>query len=177
MGKAQDRFQKIQDRIAQTLRELPPIIGEEAVNFTLDNFERQGWLGNSVERWQKRKNPTKWGKRDETDRAILVKTAKLKRSIRISKIYEDKVTIQAGGADIPYARAHNEGFRGDVTQQVSAHIRKGKNGENISVSEFKRTIRQNIPKRKFIGGESESQYLRARIRRVTIAHIRNKMKL
>lgn len=124
MGKAQDRFQQIQDRIAQTLRELPPIIGEEAVNFTLDNFERQGWLGNSVEPWQKRKNPTKWGKRDETDRAILVKTAKLKRSIRISKIHEHKVTIQAGGADIPYARVHNEGFKGDVTQKVGEYIRK-----------------------------------------------------
>lgn len=172
----EEALRKIQEKVAATLRELPPVIGEAAVNFTLDNFERQAWLGDNTEPWQKRKNPTKWGKRDETDRAILVKTAKLKRSIRISRIVDNAVYIQAGGTDVPYARVHNEGFRGEVKQQVKPHTRKMKDGKTVGVSEFERTIQQNIPKRKFIGHESESPYLRAKIRRETLAYIRSRMK-
>lgn len=173
---AEEAMRKFQDKMATTLRELPPIIGEAAVNFTLDNFERQAWLGDNTENWQKRKNPTKWGKADDTGRALLVKTAKLKRSIRISRIVENAVYVHAGGADVPYARVHNEGFRGKVEQKVKAHTRKMKDGKTVGVSEFERTIQQNIPKRKFIGHESESPYLRAKIRRETLAHIRNRMK-
>ena len=172
----EEAMRKLQDKLAGTLRELPAVVGEAAVNFTLENFERQAWLGNTAENWQKRKNPTKWGKADETDRAILIKTGKLKRSIRISRIVENAVYIQAGGADVPYAKAHNEGFRGAVNQTVKPHVRKMKDGRNIGVSEFQRTIQQNIPKRKFMGYESESPYLRAKIRREVLAHFRNRMK-
>lgn len=173
---AGDAIISIQQKLASTLRELPVVVGEAAVNFTIENFERQAWLGNTAENWKKRKNPTKWGKADETDRALLVKTGKLKRSIRISRLVENAVYIQAGGADVPYAKAHNEGFQGAVNQTVKPHIRKMKDGRNIGVDEFQRTIQQNIPKRKFIGHESESPYLRAKIRREVIAHFRNRMK-
>jgi len=54
---AEEAFQKVQDHIAQTIKELPPIIGEEAVNFFIDNFDQQGWQGDSFEPWQKRLNP------------------------------------------------------------------------------------------------------------------------
>jgi len=67
---AEEAMRKLQENLSGTLRELPAVIGEAAVNFTLDNFDRQAWLGNNTEPWQKRKNPTKWGKRDETDRII-----------------------------------------------------------------------------------------------------------
>lgn len=173
---AEEAMKKLQDNLATTLRELPPVVGEAAVNFTLDNFDRQAWLGNTTEKWQKRKNPTKWGKRDDEGRALLVKTGKLKRSIRISRIVENSVYIQAGGADVPYAKVHNEGFRGAVTQKVKPHVRKMKDGKTQSVSEFERTIQQNIPKRKFLGYEAESPYLRAKIKREALAHFRNRMK-
>ncbi|MRM86670.1 phage virion morphogenesis protein, partial [Riemerella anatipestifer] len=81
---AEEYFEQLQRRVAQTLRELPPIIGEEVVHFAQDNFDRQSYNG---EAWQKRKNPTKWGKRDEEGRALLVKTAKLRRSIRIGQVW------------------------------------------------------------------------------------------
>lgn len=167
---------KLQDKLAQTFRDLPAIIGEEAVNFTLENFEHEGFQGDSFEAWQRRKNPTAWGKRDETDRALLVKTAKLKRSIRISKVMEDRVFISAGGEDIPYAKVHNEGFEGEVTQNVAEHIRKTKTLKNVKVSAFTRKIYQQIPKRKFIGGQSESSQLRSRIQNVAIQELNKILK-
>lgn len=171
---AEEAMQKAQDRISEIFRELPPIIGEEAVNFTIENFDAQGWQGDSFEPWQKRLNPNAWGKKDDTSRAILIKTAKLKRSIRVSYINKDTgdVYIQAGAADVPYARAHNEGFSGEVTQNVGEHIRKTKNLKNVKVSAFKRTIQQNIPKRKFIGDAHDSSQLRTRIRNAAIEHFK-----
>ena len=173
---AGDAMISMHQKLASTLRELPAVVGEAAVNFTIENFERQAFLGNTAENWQKRKNPTKWGKTDDTDRDLLIKTVKLKRSIRISRLVENAVYIQAGGADVPYAKAHNEGFRGAVNQTVKPHIRKLKDGRNIGVDEFQRTIQQNIPARKYFGHESESPYLRAKIRREVLAHFRNRMK-
>ena len=164
MASAEEVFSQLQEKLANKFRELPPIIGEEAVNFSLENFDAQGWQGDSFEQWQKRLNPNAWGKKDDPGRALLIKTGKLRRSIRVSKIVEDSVYVQAGGADVPYAKAHNEGFTGAVNQSVGEHFRNGKKGENIKVSAFARTIQQNIPKRKFIGGENESSQLRNRIR-------------
>lgn len=165
-------FDKIQERLASTLRTLPAIIGEEAVNFSLEAFDKQQWTGYSTDRWAKRKNPTKWGKADETDRALLVKTGKLKRSIRVTRILNDRVWIGAGGADVPYARAHNYGFKGTVKQNVNAFTKKMKSGKTITVSAHSRKILQNIPQRQFIGGEKDSPYLKARVRRVVLLELK-----
>lgn len=173
---AADQFAKIQQRLAQTLRTLPAIIGEEAVNFSLEAFDREAWNGNTTENWVKRKNPTKWGKADETDRALLIKTGKLKRSIRVTRILNDRVRIGAGGADIPYARIHNYGFSGKVNQNVKAFTRRMQNGKTINVSGFNRTINQRIPKRQFIGGEKDSPFLKQRVKRVIILELKQVMK-
>lgn len=166
--KAEDILMKYQERLAQTFRELPYAIGAEAEAFVQDNFDRQSWNG---EAWQKRKNPTKWGKRDEEGRALLVKTAKLRRSLR-KEVFQDKVTLIIGGADVPYAKAHNEGFKGVVHQNVNPFIRKGKKGEPVAVKGFQRTILQNIPKRQFIGSESQSAELKERIKNVVEKELR-----
>lgn len=168
----EDFLKTKQNELAQTLRQLPAIIGEEVVNFTLDNFQAEGWQGDSFEAWPQRKNPTAWGKRADTDRALLVKTGKLKRSIRVGKIADDKVTIIAGGADVPYARVHNEGFEGEVTQNVHEHTRKTKNLKNVKVKAFTRRIHQQIPKRKFIGSADESSQLRTKIRNACVEELR-----
>ncbi|WP_313253158.1 phage virion morphogenesis protein [Empedobacter sp.] len=167
-----DRLKKIQDGLAQTFRILPPILGEEAVNFSLNSFDQEAWSGESQQVWNKRKNPTKWGKPDETGRALLVKTGQLKRSIRITRITNNVVYIGAGGADTPYARTHNFGFRGKVDQNVRAFTRKMKNGKTQQVKEHQRTIHQNIPKRQYIGGDKDSPYLKARLRRASIVELK-----
>lgn len=175
MATLEEVLRRRQEQAAEALRELPPIIGNEAVNFSLETFDKQAWPGNSTEVWPKRKNPTKWGKADG-GHPLLQKTMKLKRSIRVTRIEEDKVWIGAGGADIPYARAHNEGFKGYISQKVKP-FSYTRNGKKVDIKAgFERTILQNIPQRRFIGGEKDSPYLKTRVRRVAIAHFRNKLK-
>ena len=163
MASIEDKIREAQQELAGKLRQLPPIIGEEVVNFALDNFQREAWQSSGAHPWQKRKNPTKWGKKDEEGRALLVKTGKLKRSIRVGAIRDDKVSIIAGGADVPYAKAHNEGFQGLVHQHVREHFRTTRQMKNIRVKAHDRTIFQNIPKRQFIGNWNESPELAERI--------------
>ncbi|WP_312133411.1 phage virion morphogenesis protein [Empedobacter sp.] len=167
-----DRLKKIQEGLAQTFRNLPPILGEEAVNFSLNSFDQEAWSGDFQDTWQNRKNPTKWGKPDDTGRALLVKTGQLKRSVRVIRITNNMVYIGAGGADTHYARAHNFGFRGKVDQNVRAFTRKMKNGKSQQVKEHKRTIHQNIPKRQYIGGDKDSPYLKARLRRASVLELK-----
>lgn len=156
----EEKLKEMQASLAEKLRQLPPIIGEEVVNFALDNFQNESWEGKP---WQKRKNPTKWGKADDEGRALLVKTGKLKRSIRVGEIMEDKVSIIAGGEDVPYARAHNEGFQGLVHQHVREHFRTTRKMKTVKVKAHDRVIDQNIPKRPFIGNWYESAELEKRI--------------
>lgn len=103
------------------MKALPKRVGAEVVNFALDNFKRQGFLDVGVTRWQKRKNPTAWGTRPKrNNRPILVDTGRLRRSIRVINANSDTVVV---GTSVPYARAHNEGFTGKVTQRVRAFNR------------------------------------------------------
>ncbi|HLS12210.1 MAG TPA: phage virion morphogenesis protein [Flavobacteriaceae bacterium] len=159
----EDRLSKLQQEIAGKLRQLPPIIGKEVVNFSLDNFKAQAWQNKEVEPWEKRKSPTKWEQKQDDDRALLVNSGQLRRSIRVGKTHDDKVQIIAGGADTPYARAHNEGFKGLVHQHVREHIRRTRNGGQYTVKAHDRSIEQNIPKRQFIGNSAQSAELRERI--------------
>lgn len=159
--KLEDLLSQIEKPLAETLRNLPPILGNEVVNFAHDNFDRQSFNGIA---WEKRKNPTKWGKRDDEGRSLLIQTGKLRRSIRVSQILQDRVIITAGGADVPYAKTHNEGVSGMVEQNVKPFTRRSKKGKMHGVDGFKRTIYQNTPKRQFISGTDESPELRNRLK-------------
>lgn len=93
----------------------------------------------------------------------------------MGKIEEDKVTIMAGGDEVTYARVHNEGFEGEVTQNVPEHIRKTKTLKEVKVKAFTRRIHQQIPKRKFIGSADESSQLRSRIRTACLNELKKIM--
>lgn len=161
--KLEDLLSQIEKPLAETLRNLPPILGEEVVIFAQDNFDMQSFNGIA---WEKRKNPTKWGKRDDEGRSLLIQTGKLRRSIRVSQILQDRVIITAGGADVPYAKAHNEGVSGMVEQNVKPFTRRSKKGKMHGVDGFRRSIHQNIPKRQFISGTNESPELRNRLKEI-----------
>lgn len=167
--KLEDLLSQIEKPLAETLRNLPPILGEEVVNFAHDNFDRQSFNGIA---WEKRKNPTKWGKRDDEGRSLLIKTGKLRRSIRVSQILQDRVIITAGGADVPYAKAHNEGVSGMVEQNVKPFTRRSKKGKMHGVDGFTRTINQNIPKRQFISSDKDSPELGQRLRERSIKELK-----
>lgn len=144
---------------------VPIIIGNEVVNFALDNFKKQGFLGNSFQPWAKRKNPTRWGTvPPRNGRAILVDAGHLRRSIRITTVTQDAVGV---GSDIPYAKTHNEGLRIGQIQTVSSFQRKGKKGTH-TVKSHTRKVNVNIPQRQFLG---DSPYLVAKIKRIVSAEI------
>ena len=126
------------------MKGLPKLCGGMAVTHFKENFRRQGFLAATVESWAKR-NDSSWGKKSKkkTERAILVKSGILKRSIRVVQEGTDFVKI---GSDVPYAQVHNEGFSGSVSQSVKPFTRKGK-----PVKGYSRTINQKIPKRQFMG--------------------------
>lgn len=87
------------------------------------NFVRQGYVSDmGFVRWKPRKVNTKRSR----GRAILVNSGRLKRGIRGAS---DLYTVRVAN-DVPYAKKHNEGFRG--TEYVKAHKRKrGKSRFNV----------------------------------------------
>lgn len=186
---------ELERKMKKLMVQLPQKVGAEVVNFALDNFKRQAWLGDRIEPWKRRKSPTKWGTKPKRNgRAILVDAGHLRRSIRFMASW-DQVRVFSS---VPYAKVHNDGFRGSVHQAVSSFTRKQTyagvaskfkvNGvevvtglavniktmrkkvhkvqANTFVTGFNRKIKQNIPRRRFLG---DSQYLRARLRRLVTA--------
>jgi phage gpG-like protein len=151
------------------------MLGNDIVNFSLDNFKSQAWLGYSLEPWRQRSSKAK----RNNGRAILVDTGRLRRSIRITSISTGSVTV---GTDVPYARAHNEGFRGTVN--VKAHTRNKYGKEKTGSGKFTKkgvermktvqkisgtgqvkahTRKVNLPKRQFLG--LDSPYLQKQLQR------------
>jgi phage gpG-like protein len=160
----EDQIRALQKRFKSVLGRMPRILGNEVVNFTLDNFQRQGFLGNSFEPWAKRKEG--WGKDNRKGRAVLTNTGRLRRSVRIVQATQDMVVI---GTDVPYAKAHNEGLRIGLIQTVKSFTRKS----GVEVKAHTRRVNQNIPRRKFMG---KSPYLEARLKRVTTAELMKELK-
>lgn len=163
--------------------------GNVIVNFALDNFRQQGFLGNSLEKWRARKDPTKWKmKVKRPGRSLLVDSGRLRRSIRIMRVNWDEVIV---GSDVPYARAHNEGVRLGEMQQVKSFTRKVNTivkvqsikthrtstiktqSGTVQVKAFTRKINQNIPARTFL---ADSPYLRAALQRTLGAEIMRALK-
>lgn len=151
--------------LQQTLMRLPLICGNLAVNFFKTRFRAQGWYDRGFEPWQPRKATKNKG------RAILTKTRRLERSIRIIQLTRDTSTI---GTDAPYARVHNEGFRGTVTvrafsrnryvrQRVVVTTRSGKQRNQTATRAAgattvrSHTRQMNMPRRQYMG---DSAYLR-----------------
>lgn len=148
--------------LAKVYKTLPRKIAVTAVNFSKENFKRQGWLDNGLQRWAPRK---KRGSRRTDNRAILVKSGRLRRSIRATSVTDEQIII---GTDVPYAQVHNEGGTGEVTQNIGAHTRKehtrsGRKVQATTVRAHTRKRKLNIPKRQFMG---PSQALNKRVERL-----------
>lgn len=175
-------IKELEKRFKKILPTLAPMAGNEVVNFALDNFKKQGFLNHGFEAWRQRKK-SKWGFKDREGRALLVKSGRLRRSIRITNISFLSVTV---GSDVPYAKAHNDGLRLGLIQSVKSFTRKKfytdevsapgakstkyekKHVGNVQVSAHTRRIDQKIPARPFL---KDSPYLTAKIKRVITAEI------
>jgi phage gpG-like protein len=177
----------LQNRFKSVWARLPVLVGNVAVNFTLDNFRRQGFLGNTLERWPARKQG--WRKDKRPNRSLLINTGRLRRSIRILRVSPSAVVI---GSDVKYAKAHNEGLRIGLIQTVKSHKRSINYHDEVSapgarspkfgvtkvgestVKSHTRRIDQNIPRRRFMGN---SPYLNASIKRTVSAEFLKAMKI
>lgn len=86
--------------LLQLKQNINNIIAEKIVENTLDNFESESFFGN---KWKPRKNPDS---KKNRGRALLVKTGRLRRSIRPLNMSEFSVEV---GSNVEYAKYQNEG--------------------------------------------------------------------
>lgn len=151
-------------------------MGNEAVNFSLDRFKNQNWIGDTTEPWAPRATQNK----KNAGRAILVQTGRLRRGTRVVSIGENKVVI---GNDVPYARIHNYG--GKITRharsetflrnRITRGVRKGKFKKGTTAGKgfsFKAGV-ITMPRRQFLG---RSQFLVIRLKRVGQSQILKALK-
>jgi len=116
----------------------PTKAGNIALRFVNGNFRAQGFQGASFKKWAK-------NKRGGT---ILIKTGKL----RAATYY----TTQAGQVTIknqmPYAKVHNEGFKGTVA--VKAHKRNRYGKTQIGTGKFTKSGKERTKTMTMKTGES-----------------------
>lgn len=123
--------------------ELPDAISTIAVNEFKNNFREGGWRqGAGVTKWKERskkdKNPKK--------RALLVKTGRLKRSLRKMPDYMHARVV----TNVPYAQIHNEGGVISGTFQWRQYKRIKKKGGYSIVKSHSKRLNTKIPARPFM---------------------------
>jgi phage gpG-like protein len=109
------------------LNKMVEAAGVLAVNHFTKSFSDGGFTDESLERWKPRKRSER-GK----SRAILVKSGRLRRSLRSRRLGNLAVKIMT---DVPYARVHNNGegrmpkrqfigYSGKLNRQIIAFLDK-----------------------------------------------------
>ena len=185
-------FKGIEKKARTTLENAMVEIGNSAKSFFVENFRKQGFDDKNVDKWKPRKKKTyltKSGKvKDDTNRAILVKTGDLRRSIIRNPANRAALSVKIS-TDIPYAQIHNdggeikkEGFKGLMYyREVATNLktrntlkrfartsgmksRKATHAMEINVGAH--TI--NMPKRQFMG---DSYNLNERIKKIIVKRL------
>lgn len=160
-------------RLSKLYIKFPELAAIEAVNFSKERFVRKNWVDKSVSAWKARKPSPEWHSEEQkkaaTRGSLMVKSGRLKRSIRKIKVTRNSVTI---GTDVPYAEAHNEGAVINQTINVKKHSRKRK-GRTETVKAHRRKRKITLPKRQFIG---ESAVLLRRVERLVQREINEILK-
>ncbi|MEI8111163.1 MAG: hypothetical protein WCH59_09260 [Chitinophagia bacterium] len=161
-------FGKVLNNVERLKKTLPVLLANQAQNFFVDSWKKQGWDDNGVKAWAKRQDT---GKKSE-GRSILVKSGKLRRAVGQSIRLKSFEKIQLVVA-LPYAAVHNEGYNGMVSAHSRARfsktttkefigLRKNKNGQlkeaHRRTTVFIRTGDSQVkahmmkmPKRQFMG--------------------------
>lgn len=113
-------FQSMYRKIGSVKNTLPSVLANTGTNFFVENFDKEGFVDNTVQKWKtpKRRIPgTKEYKypkhRDlgRRTRKTLVGTGKLRRAVNNSaKEKSIKRIVWRVGSEVPYARRHNEGI-------------------------------------------------------------------
>ncbi|AZA90932.1 Mu-like prophage protein gpG [Chryseobacterium nakagawai] len=152
-------------------------VGVIAVNFSKERFVQKNWADRNREAWAPRKRRARG--------SILVRSARLKRSIR--KIAQGSYYVFIG-TDVPYAQIHNEGGNINKTVRIKAHTRRTSprrtrdsrgryqrnegGGSTQNVRAHTRRMNFTMPKRQFLG---ESALLNRRIERFLSRELDNEI--
>jgi phage gpG-like protein len=126
-------------RLQQFKRDIPVLVGNEMVNYALDNLRAQAYLG--VPYAQR-----KAGSKRNSGRRLLIDTGDGERSIRISASNSNYVELTAND----YMEAHNTGVNKSVT--VRSHRRTRKGRATHEVASHERTMK--LPTRTFIAPDN-----------------------
>lgn len=105
-------LQKLEATIKAIKPQLIDTMGDAALEFISDNFQKQGFQGPTFEPWAPRVNNKDQG------RAILIKHAVMIRGFRKDNKTADGLDI---ANSVPYTQAHNEGI--DKVVSVQEHGR------------------------------------------------------
>lgn len=101
MANSAEQFAKLWSiklaKLKQVLRRLPRDVGNEALKWFIDNFRKQ--QSPEGQAWKARKD-------GDGSRALLVKSGRLRKSIRLTRITSNSFRI---GTKVEYGRYHNEG--------------------------------------------------------------------
>lgn len=125
------------------------ILANHSVNFFKKSFINQGFTDKELQKW---KPSFKAGKK--TASTILVRTGKLKRSIRILNISPYSYTILAGNQKIPYAAIHNNGGTITITTKMRKYFWYMYSATGNDMWKFLAITKKKnitIPQRQFIG--------------------------
>ena len=150
---------RICNNIERVIRLIPHKAAVLAVNFSKELFVKKNWIDTSEKTWKKTK---------QRKGSTLIKSGRLKRSIRKVHIGADYAII---GTDVPYARVHNNGETIEGAEFVRAHERRAhkrkaytRSGKRIkaaqvrsyAIKSYKRKYKRTFIQRRFLG---ESQHL------------------
>ena len=104
------QFGRLAARIKAAIPAMLDEMANNAVNhFKVDNFNAEGFIDEAVERWPARKS-----KKDNAGRRLLVKTGRLRESIKVLSRAGNTRKI---GTLVPYSKYHNDGIPGRLPQR------------------------------------------------------------
>ncbi|MCC3159503.1 phage virion morphogenesis protein [Hymenobacter sp. 15J16-1T3B] len=198
MGAIGDQLHQDAARIDRFLKQAVRPLGQLAVREFVGSFKRQGWVN---ERgvflpWKPRRGQGRnrsgvsgrlpFASDAPESRAVLVKSGRLRRSIRVTSTTDTSATI---GTDVPYAQLHNQGGTISGSVNVRAHRRRRFESDEVSapgssrakhvrvhigdsnVKAHTRTVNTTIPQRQFMGfskalSDDAARYLNNGVRRL-----------
>lgn len=124
-------FDRVRQNIEQVNKDLPPLLANDAQNYFLDSFKKQGWNGSNWEEVKRRmpdepayKYPKGKGLSRRT-KPILIGTGRLRREVsnlsanaRVSySAFNFKVTLKINENMVPYALYNNYGIKDRLPQR------------------------------------------------------------
>ena len=161
-------FDRVLNNMNRLKKTLPVQLANQAQNFFVDSWRKQGWDDGTLQRWPARSVKNK----KSAGRSLLVKSGALRRaagqSIRSQSFDLVKLTVA-----LPYAEVHNEGYNGPVKAHMRAQFTKSTTSQFIGLRRTKsgklkeshrrtavftktgetavRSHNMNMPRRRFMG--------------------------